>query len=480
MATAFPPAVPLALAVLPLAVAALGAARIGEMADRYLVLPIFATAWLVAAGIDALPAPLRLGGRVAGAAAVAALAVAAATHVRVYANDEALWTDAWQKNPHSLRAAANLGALYLDRDEPYRAAEWLERASALAPGDAEIEMNRALVAERQGDASGARTRLDALVAAQPWYWPASLRAGHLALAARDFAAAADHYEAALRGNPLAAEAWAGLGVARAEQGRDADARRAVERALALDPQVQNAEHCAGCSRGCDRERGERIRGSQPRDRIGIVVLSGLAVALYSYYYDRFQLPPRLPGSFGLIVGGDVLPLFVVPMLVIRFGLHDRAGRYGWRWPGTRAFAIDSLAAYAAVLPFVLWLSQGRSSRPSTRRRRFLPRAMARSVWRSSGSCTTGRSSSRPSSVSADSCCSRCARQLGIARAIAVTTAPYVLLHFDKPPLEVFQAAWAGIAFGVVAWRSRSLLPAFAAHWAIAVTMDWLCYQHLVH
>ena len=231
----------IALAVFPLGIAALGGARIGEIADRYLVLPIFATAWLVATGIEALPTRFRLAGRAAGAVVVGAFALLATTHVRVFASDEALWTDAWQKNSRSVRAAANLGALHLDRDEPYRAAEWLDRAAALAPGDPEIEMNRALVAERQGDAQGARTRLDALVAAQPWYWPANVRAGHLALAARDWAAASDHYEAALRVHPLAAEAWAGLGVARAEEGRDADARRALERALELDPQIQNAD-----------------------------------------------------------------------------------------------------------------------------------------------------------------------------------------------------------------------------------------------
>lgn len=233
--------IPIALAILPLSIAAIGAARVGEMADRYLLLPIFATAWLVATGIEALPGSLRVAGRVAGAATVAVFAVAAATHARTYASDESLWSDAWQKNPRSVRAALNLGALYLDRDEPYRAAEWLDRAAALAPGDADVEMNRALVAEQQGDARGARVRLDTLAAAQPAYWPAAVRAGHLALGARDWSAASDRYEAALRVNPLAAEAWAGLGVARAEQGRDADARRAIERALALDPHVQNAE-----------------------------------------------------------------------------------------------------------------------------------------------------------------------------------------------------------------------------------------------
>jgi Tfp pilus assembly protein PilF len=102
-------------------------------------------------------------------------------------------------------------------------------------------MNRALVAERRGDTRGARSRLNVLIAARPWYWPANVRAGHMALAAKDWESAGDHYEAALGVHPLAAEAWAGLGVARAEQGHDADARSAIERALELDPQVQNAD-----------------------------------------------------------------------------------------------------------------------------------------------------------------------------------------------------------------------------------------------
>lgn len=233
--------VPIALAAGPLAIAALGAARIGELADRYLVVPIFAAAWLVAAGVATLPAPARIAGFIAGAATVAIFAIAAATHVRVYASDGTLWTDAWAKNPRSLRAAANLGAWHLDRNEPYRAVEWLDRAAALAPGDPEIEMNRAVASEQQGDRRSARRRLDTLLAAQPSYWPAAVRAGHLALAAGEWNAAGDHYEAALRVNPLAAEAWAGLGVAREKQGRNEDARRALSRSLALDPNAENAD-----------------------------------------------------------------------------------------------------------------------------------------------------------------------------------------------------------------------------------------------
>lgn len=216
----------------------------------------------------------------------------------------------------------------------------------------------------------------------------------------------------------------------------------------------------------------------PRDRIAIVAAIGLGVALYSHYYDRFQLPPRFPGSFGLILGGDVLPLFVVPALVVWFGLRDRLGRYGWRWPGLRAFAIDSLLAYVAVLPVVLWLSQ----RPEFQA--FYPSpAFPPARQHAIGLVFLWLLHHGPQLFATEFCfrgflLQPLARQLGIARAIAVATAPYVLLHLDKPPLEVFQAAWAGVVFGIVAWRTRSFLPAFAAHWAIAMTMDWLCYQHL--
>ena len=226
--------------------------------------------------------------------------------------------------------------------------------------------------------------------------------------------------------------------------------------------------------------GSKAASAAPRDRIGAVAAIGLGVALWSHYYDRFKLPPRFPGSIGLIVGGDVLPLLVLPMLAVWFVLHDRLARYGWRWPGARNFAIASLAGYAAVLPFVLWFAQ----RPEFQA--FYPSpAFPPARQHAIGLAFLWLLHHGPQLFSTEFCFRGfllfpLARQLGIARAITVTTAPYVLLHIDKPPLELLQAAWAGVAFGVIAWRTGSFLPAFAAHWAIAVTLDWLCYQHLVH
>lgn len=232
--------VPLAIAMGFLAVAALGAARIGEVADRYLLLPAFGAATLAVALVERSTGLSRGAGRALLAAAGIALAATAHAHVRTFADDATLWSDAWAKNPRSLRAASNLGAVALDRGEPREALVWLERAAALAPDDPQIEMNRAVAEQQLGDAAGARARLDAILAAHPAYWPAALRAGHLALEAGDFRGAAERYESALRVHPLAAEAWAGLGVAREREGRRDEARRALERSLELDPGAENA------------------------------------------------------------------------------------------------------------------------------------------------------------------------------------------------------------------------------------------------
>jgi Tfp pilus assembly protein PilF len=236
-----PALVPLALLGAALPIAALGAARVGELGDRYLLLPACAGAWLLASGIEALPVAARRAGRLAAAAAGGLLAALAVQHVGVYRSEERLWRDAWDENPRALRAAQNLAAWHLERGEAAQALAWLERAEALAPADPQIALNRAVAAAQLGDRAGARRLLSELLARDAHAWPVRLRLAHLELEDGRAAQAASHYEAIVRVHPLAAEAWAGLGVARHREGRDAEALAALDRALALDPAVQNAE-----------------------------------------------------------------------------------------------------------------------------------------------------------------------------------------------------------------------------------------------
>lgn len=56
-------------------------------------------------------------------------------------------------------------------------------------------------------------------------------------------------------------------------------------------------------------------------------------------------------------------------------------------------------------------------------------------------------------------------------ALAVMTGLYVLAHVDKPMSEALGTLPMGFVFGLSALHSGSFLPAFIAHWVIAVTSD---------
>jgi tetratricopeptide (TPR) repeat protein len=251
--------VPLVLGGAQLAIAAVAAVRVGELADRYLLLPCLALAWGVAAALRrALPAP-------AATALVLALAVAlgaaARGHVAVFHDDQTLWTDAWSKNPASLRAAVNLAAGALGRDDPRTAEVWLARAAALDPDDRQVLLNRAVAADRLGRPEEARRLLERLVARDAGDAAAQLALGHLALDRRDADEAARRYRAVLGLRPGAAEAWAGLGVAEHDRGDRDAARDALARALALDPNVANAASLRRLLRelgGAAPEGGSRV------------------------------------------------------------------------------------------------------------------------------------------------------------------------------------------------------------------------------
>ncbi len=57
--------------------------------------------------------------------------------------------------------------------------------------------------------------------------------------------------------------------------------------------------------------------------------------------------------------------------------------------------------------------------------------------------------------------------------ILVQTTPFVILHFGKPSAESFSAIFAGIALGVLAWRSRSFWYCMLTHTAVIVGINLL-------
>jgi membrane protease YdiL (CAAX protease family) len=53
------------------------------------------------------------------------------------------------------------------------------------------------------------------------------------------------------------------------------------------------------------------------------------------------------------------------------------------------------------------------------------------------------------------------------------TIPYVWVHVGAPALELWAALFAGLIFGYVSYRTRSILPSFGVHWTVSVIFDIL-------
>ena len=215
------------------------------------------------------------------------------------------------------------------------------------------------------------------------------------------------------------------------------------------------------------------------DRIGIVLAVGSAVALYSHYYDAWRLPPRIPlGTVGLVLGGDVLPLLVVPLLGAGLVLREPLGRFGWRWPGLRPLLVATGLAWLAVLPLVVGLAARPEFQAYYPSPAFLP---AREHVLGLGFLWLLHHA--PQMLATEFCyrgflLMPLARRLGLPAAVAVLSLLYVALHAAKPPLELGLAAWGGIVFSVAAWRTRSFWPAFLAHWLVTGVMDALWFAAL--
>lgn len=219
--------------------------------------------------------------------------------------------------------------------------------------------------------------------------------------------------------------------------------------------------------------------SGEREPLRVVIPVAVLASAWSFFYTPWRLPPQLPfGTFGLVLGGDVLPMLIVPWLVVRFVLREPLARYGWRRPPLRELLGDAAAGWLAVAPLVVWLSlrpEFQAFYPSTA---FPP---AREHW--IGLTFLWLLHHAPQLLALEFCLRGfallpMARRFGIGPSVAVLVAYYVVLHWSKPTLEFALAAWAGVVFSLLAWRRQSFLPAFLAHWLVAVTMDALCFAQL--
>ena len=170
-----------------------------------------------------------------------------------------------------------------------------------------------------------------------------------------------------------------------------------------------------------------------------------------------------------------LLLGVVPLLVVKFVLRERLARYGLRWGNLRyAFIFSFLAA-----PLLIAIGYGsaqsaefRQVYPTIPIALDSPTALA---WHLFGQIFW---------YAAWEFHFRGFVQHGIGRSfgaplgILVQTMASTLAHFGKPGSEIFAAILAGLLWGALAWRTRSILAGICQHWLLGASLDFFIFRWL--
>jgi membrane protease YdiL (CAAX protease family) len=63
--------------------------------------------------------------------------------------------------------------------------------------------------------------------------------------------------------------------------------------------------------------------------------------------------------------------------------------------------------------------------------------------------------------------------VGEANALLIQVMASTLLHIGKPGAETFGAVFGGILWGILVYRTRSLLSGVLQHFLLGITLDWL-------
>jgi uncharacterized protein len=186
--------------------------------------------------------------------------------------------------------------------------------------------------------------------------------------------------------------------------------------------------------------------------------------LYDYfkYYERVDLI-----EFYYWFIGDTITFFVIPAVIIKFWFRERVKDYGVKPGNVKTGLKFSVIFFIIMLPF-LWIV---SSFPAFER--VYPHiGAARESWIIFLIYEAGLLMY----MFAWEFIWRGYMLFGLREkfgdyAIFIQTIPFVILHNGKPAAETLGAIIAGIALGILAFRTGSMLYGFIIHGSVMFTID---------
>ena len=185
---------------------------------------------------------------------------------------------------------------------------------------------------------------------------------------------------------------------------------------------------------------------------------------------QWVLVPTL-GAWAWWGANCVTCFFVIPALIVRFVFKQSLGDFGVTMPAPRKQIPLALILYLMVLPFVFGASRSavfQNTYPLYHDADPVRSLAVFLAWE--GIYLT--------QFFALEFFFRGFMVFGLeprfgATAGLVSTVPYCMVHFSKPPFEAFAAIVAGVVLCTVSQRTRSIWSGFMVHGLVAITMDFL-------
>jgi len=196
-------------------------------------------------------------------------------------------------------------------------------------------------------------------------------------------------------------------------------------------------------------------------RLPVRASVAVAVATFVLLLDlsRVVLPEvttalgRAPDGLRAMALERVVLFGVVPLAVVVLGFRDRPSRYGWTFGDGRAGGALALAGCIVMTPIVLWSAS---------------LADVRAYYAVSTAPLPDVLLTNVLDLTAAEFLFRGFLMLTLVRAIGpigvlIAVMPFAFAHVGKPALELLSTLLGGLAYGWLAWRTRSILWGSIAH-----------------
>jgi membrane protease YdiL (CAAX protease family) len=162
---------------------------------------------------------------------------------------------------------------------------------------------------------------------------------------------------------------------------------------------------------------------------------------------------RSPDALRAVALERVVLFGVVPLAVVLFGFRDRPTRYGWTFGDGRVGGAVTIAGCILMTPIVLW---------------FATLPDVRGYYAASAGPFPDIVLTYVLDLTAAEFLFRGFLMLTLVRAIGpigvlIAVMPFAFAHVGKPALELLSTLGGGLAYGWLAWRTRSILWGSVAH-----------------